>query len=192
MFIFSKINKGGDHCKETSNSKVAKVWPENRLKWLVFYSLLAKSSKWKWGPGFPESTAWDDNSQCPDSLLGNGIPGSRKAGCRRWSREESKACTEMHYQVAQSSGQPVFYFAGTSDEPHEICLRTVYTRGKTRKNFPLTPLYYLLRVPLYLSGLVLYLCSPRHPTLQRRRSPWQKSRHARTGPSKVAIRLTLH
>lgn len=104
-------------------------------------------SKWKWATGFPESTAWDDNSQCPDSLLGNVIPGSRKAGCRGWSREESKACTEKHYQVAQSSGQPVFYFAGTSEEPHEICLRTDHTRGKTRKNFPLTPLYHLLRVP---------------------------------------------
>lgn len=43
MFIFSRINKGGEHCKETSNSKVAKIWPENGLKWLVLYSFLAKS-----------------------------------------------------------------------------------------------------------------------------------------------------
>lgn len=43
MFIFSRINKGGEHCKETSNCKVAKVWPENGLKWLVPYSRLTKS-----------------------------------------------------------------------------------------------------------------------------------------------------
>lgn len=108
-------------------------------------------------------------------------------------KQRRKQCLYRdYYRVFQSSGQPLFYFAGTSEEPHEIRFRTEYTRDKTRRNFPLTPLYHVLRVPLYPSCLVLYLCSNGHPTLQSQRSPRQKPRDACTGPRKVAIRLTLH
>lgn len=49
--------------------------------------------------------------------------------------EKKAKPTEMHYRVGQSSGQPVLYSVGTSDAPHEKCLRTDYVRDKSRKSF---------------------------------------------------------
>lgn len=89
--------------------------------------------------------------------------GARRKDIGNETGEESNACTEMYYRAFQSSGQPLFYFAGISEEPHEICFRTGIHKGQNQEESPLTPLYHVLRVPLYPSCLVLYLCSNGHP-----------------------------
>lgn len=108
-------------------------------------------------------------------------------------KQRRKQCSVQRciIEVFQSSGQPLFYFAGISEEPHEAFQNWIH-RDKTRSEFPIDSLYHVLRVPFVPLHALYCTCVLMDIPHYRVREAHGRSQEMHAQVHEGAIRLTLH
>lgn len=146
-------------------------------------------SKWNWDKFLkaqPEMTI----SSVQIVYLGMWFQGARRKDIGNETEKKAMPVQRCIIEVFQSSGQPLFYFAGISEEP-EICFRTEYTRDKPG-GISHWLLYHVLRVPCTPMPCIVPSSSQWSHTTESEKPTAEAKRCMHRSTVKVAIRLTLH